>query len=171
LGRGDHIARQITASDLILQRAAGNIGLDRIARFGAKKPCAFLIESNCSIYAMRPTVCRQVTSTDLAGCLDEFNGAGLDSDITVSRAHLDHARNCQLPLLAALMVAGLPDHAYELSAAITCVLKTPDAEHRWLAGEDIFVGVAVAPDHPPALRVAISTVAAEIRRQDTFTIF
>jgi Fe-S-cluster containining protein len=150
------------ASATVTTRAAANIGLDIAARFGAKLPCAFLAENACSIYAVRPTVCRQTTSTKLDTCIEEFNGEGLDGDIMVSKVYLDHARNCRLPLLAALKATGLPDHVYELSAAITCVLQTPDAERRWLAGDDIFAGIAVAPSHPPVLQQAVAVIAAEI---------
>jgi Fe-S-cluster containining protein len=146
----------------VIARAAANIGLDIAARFGAKLPCAFLADSACSIYAVRPTVCRQTTSTNIATCIEEYEGQGLGGDIMVSRAYLDHARNCRLPLLAALMAAGLPTSAYELSAAVTRALQTADAETRWLAGEDVFAGAAIAPGDPPALRQAISAIAAEI---------
>ena len=46
-----------------------------------------------------------------------------------------------LALYAALARAGLPNGSYEFNAAVVRVLDTPDAEKRWLAGEDIFAGV------------------------------
>jgi Fe-S-cluster containining protein len=156
------IARQIAEPNVIIDRAAATIGLDIAARFGAKLPCAFLVENACSIYAARPTVCRQVTSTNLETCIEEFNGQGLDGEILVSKAYLDHARNCRLPLLAALTAANLPLQSYELSAAVTLALQTPNAEARWLAGEDVFADVAVAPADPVALQRAVAEIAAEI---------
>lgn len=150
------------APEAVIARASSNIGLDIAARFGAKLPCAFLADNACSIYTARPTVCRQVTSTSLAACIEEYDGQGLGDDILVSKTVMDHARNCRLPLLAALTVTGLPTHVYELSAAITRVLQTADAEARWLAGEDVFAGLAVAPANPPGLEQAIRAIAAEI---------
>jgi Fe-S-cluster containining protein len=150
------------APDTVTARASVNVGLDIAARFGAKLPCVFLADNACSIYAVRPTVCRQVSSTNLTTCVEEFEGQGLGEDITVSKTFLDHARNCRLPLLAALQAAGLPGQAYELSAAITRALETPKAEARWLAGEDIFVGIATAPADAPALKQAISIIASDI---------
>jgi Fe-S-cluster containining protein len=146
----------------VTTRAAATIGLDIAARFGTKLPCAFLADNACSIYAVRPTVCRQTTSTQLDTCIEEFNGEELDGDIMVSKAYLDRARNCRLPLLAALTATGLPGHSYELSAAITRVFQTPDAEQRWLAGDDVFAGIAVAPSHPAVLQQAVTVIAAEI---------
>jgi Fe-S-cluster containining protein len=164
------IARQLLARidadwlapQAVMLRADSKIGLDIAARFGKKLPCAFLADNACAIYAVRPTVCRQVTSTSLATCIEEFVGEGLGGDIMVSRAYLDHARNCRLPLLAALTAAGLPSQTYELSAAITRVLQTSGAEARWLAGEDVFADIAVAPAEPPAVGQAIKVIAAEI---------
>jgi Fe-S-cluster containining protein len=150
------------APEAVIARASSGIGLDIPARFGAKLPCVFLADNTCSIYAMRPAVCRQVTSTDLATCIEEYDGQGLGDEIMVSKIFLDHARNCRLPLFAALMAAGLPTHAYELSAAITCALRSADTESRWLAGQDVFSGLAVAPANPPALEQAIGAIAAEI---------
>jgi Fe-S-cluster containining protein len=146
----------------IQDRAAGNTGLDIAARFGAKLPCVFLRDNACSIYAVRPTVCRQVTSTSLATCIEEFEGVGLGGDTVVSAVYLDHARNCRLPLMAALTAAGLPVAAYELSAGIARALETPDAETRWLAGEDVFAGVATAPADGTAYQRVIQEIAVDI---------
>jgi Fe-S-cluster containining protein len=151
-----------SAADAVIARAAANVGLDIAARFGAKLPCAFLVDQACTIYAIRPTVCRQTTSTNLTACIEEYDGQGLGDDIMVSKTYLIHARNCRLPLLAALTAVGLPTHAYELSAAITRALQTPDAETRWLAGEDVFANIDTAPADPPALGQAITQIAGEL---------
>jgi Fe-S-cluster containining protein len=164
------IARHISARNVddrlapaaVMARAKATAGLDIAARFGAKLPCVFLADNRCSIYALRPTVCRQTTSTNLTTCMEEFEGQGLDGEIMVSKTMLDHARNCRLPLLAALSSIGLPPQSYELSAAITRVLATPDAEARWLAGDPVFANIATAPPDPPVLAHAISVIAAEI---------
>jgi Fe-S-cluster containining protein len=158
-----HLGRQPAGDRLspaaVRERAAANTGLDIAARFGAKLPCVFLADNACSIYAVRPTVCRQATSTTLATCIDEYEGRGFDGEIMVSKVYLDHARNCRLPLLAALAAVQLPNVSYELSAGISRVLETPDAEALWLDGTDIFAGVAYAPAHPLALQQAISVIA------------
>ena len=46
-----------------------------------------------------------------------------------------------MALYAALSHLSLHNGHYEFNAAVTRVLDTPDAERRWLAGEDIFAGV------------------------------
>ena len=64
------------------------------------------------------------------------------------------------------MAADLPSSAYELSAAVTRALQTGNAEAKWLAGEDVFAGIAEAPRNPPVLDQAIKVIAAEIANMD-----
>jgi hypothetical protein len=45
-------------------------------------------------------------------------------------------------LWAALAAAELPVERYEFHHALLVALETPDAEARWLKGEDIFASVA-----------------------------
>jgi len=145
----------------VLARASMTAGLDIAERFGRKIPCALLVDNACGMYAARPTVCRQVTSTDLAACLDEFEGRDFDGNIVVSKTALDHARNCRLPLLAALEATRLPTHSYELGAGLRAAV-TPDAEQGWLAGLEIFAGIARAPAEPAHMIQAVRTIAAEL---------
>jgi hypothetical protein len=55
-----------------------------------------------------------------------------------------------IALHAALAQLAFDNSSYEFNAAVVRVLNTPDAEQRWLAGEDIFAGV---PREPPTPRV------------------
>lgn len=148
----------LASLDVRLSRTRGITIADR---FGAKLPCALLVDGACSIYATRPTVCRQTTSVDLAACLDEFDGRDAGGDMTVSRVVLDHAANCQLALRAALSASDLPQATYELSAGLTAALA-PDAEARWLAGDDVFAGVAQGPADAVLAR-GTGLLASEIR--------
>jgi hypothetical protein len=42
--------------------------------------------------------------------------------------------------------AGLSHRAYEFNGALSRALETDQAEHRWLAGEDIFAGIHCDPE-------------------------
>lgn len=161
LARAIEAGKPALTRDRVLQRAMLSAGMGIAERFGRKLPCALLVDNACSAYAARPTVCRQVTSTDLAACVEEFEGKGFNGDIVVSKVFLDHARNCRLPLQAALAASGLPLESYELSAGLQVALA-PDAQALWLAGADPFAGAARAPADPEPLRQAIHTIAAEI---------
>ena len=71
----------------IVARSAHTIGLTPAERFGAKRPCPLLVDNACSQYRMRPAVCRQATSFDLAGCIDEYEGRNLGGGISISKVH------------------------------------------------------------------------------------
>lgn len=147
--------------DAVLAGAARTAGLGVEGRFGKKIPCALLAENACSMYAERPTVCRQVTSTNLAACLDEYEGRDFNGDMVVSRLYLDHARNCRIPLQAALISLDLPLASYELGAGLTAALET-GAEEAWLSGRDTFQGVAPGPAEPAPIQQAIRMLATAL---------
>ena len=53
-------------------------------------------------------------------------------------------------LLAALAASDLLNRCYEFHHALRIALETPDAEARWLKGEDIFKNVAYERIEDPA---------------------
>ncbi len=146
----------------IVDRSIPLAGLNPSQRFGAKLPCPLLVDNICSQYRERPTTCRQATSLDLSKCVEEFEGQGEGGEIPVSAVYLAHARNARVPLLAALRMAGLETHTYELSAAVSRLLVEPDAEMRWLGGADVLVGIARGPREPAAVEHAVSVIASEV---------
>ena len=52
---------------------------------------------------------------------------------------------------AALTAVGLPSDAYELNEAICVALEKPDAELRWLKGENVFQAVTRLGAQNPAV--------------------
>ena len=148
-----------TSMAAVAARAAEASNLNIGERFGAKIPCALLENSSCSVYAVRPGACRQVTSTDLAACIDEYEGRDEGGDVPVSQLYLDHARNSGAALAGALAACGLDGRVYELNAALARALSASDSEARWLAGVDVFAGIAQAPPDDPAIRSVVATIA------------
>lgn len=160
--RADAARNPSISIDGIIARCAATAGLTPGERFGAKLPCPLLVADACSRYQERPTMCRQATSLDLAACIEEFEGRGLGEDMPVSAVYLAHARNARLPLLAALALARLPAHVFELSAGLARALQVEDAEQRWLAGEDVFAGIQRGPAEPAAVRQAVIAIVREL---------
>ena len=81
-----------------------------------------------------------MTSVSLLACQRAFSGAPVPIPTpavwtTLRNAHLQ-------ALMAALTAADLPSESYDLNEAILVPLENPDAEARWLKGEDVFKGVA-----------------------------
>src|SRR5215510_15101663 len=60
-----------------------------------------------------------------------------------SERDMSTARNAHLQaLMAALTAVDLSSESYELNEGVAVALDTPNAESRWLKGEDVLTGVA-----------------------------
>ena len=131
--------------DAVAKRAAATRGLDFAARAKRVTPCPLLTEAeDCSAYAARPLACRGAASTDAGACrrgYTELSGEGIPVPPFFILQRAGHA----IAMRGAFKRAGLPHISYELNEALTVALSTPDAEARWLAGEDIFAAVQRDP--------------------------
>jgi Fe-S-cluster containining protein len=122
--------------------------------------CPMLQNNSCTIYENRPKACRQAASTDANICARSHRG--LTGEQVPSPAAYTGSRVAYATALhAALSHAGLDTAAYEFNAALVRVLDTPDAERRWLAGEDIFAGVLQEPATPRVYADRIDFVRRE----------
>ncbi len=124
--------------DTVRARGAPLVGVRPRDRIGRKLACPLLVDGACSVYRHRPLACRQATSLDLAACVDEFEARNLEARIPISGAYLNYSSNAHITLLGAMRAAGLPTESFELAGALEVALTVPDAETRWLAGEDVF---------------------------------
>lgn len=140
------------------------IGVAHPARVGAKLACPLLVDGDCGVYDVRPLTCRQTTSRSLDACIDEFEGRDRTGSIEASSVHLAHASNAHVILLGAMRAAGLSTTAYELAAALDAILESPDAEARWLAGEDVLASVPPAPPRPREVELIAARIAEELER-------
>jgi len=125
-------------ADVVRARGAPLVGVRPGDRIGRKLACPLLVDGACSVYRHRPLACRQATSLDLGACIDEFEGRNLQAQVPISGAYLNYASNAHITLLGAMRAAGMATDALELAAALDVALAMPDAETRWLAGEDVF---------------------------------
>ncbi len=110
--------------------------------------CPMLQNNSCAIYENRPKACRQAASSDANACARVHRN--LANELIPSPPPYDGSRAAYaMALYAALAQSAFDDSAYDFNAALVRVFDTPDAEQRWLAGEDIFAGVPREP-RPPA---------------------
>ena len=124
-------------------RAANRVtrGISSYERAVKRFPCALLKDNTCMAYGVRPGPCRGFTSTSMRACEQGYNGdynAPVRTPpvwVTLRQAHMQ-------ALWAALTAADLPAERYDFHHALLIALETPDAELRWLKGEDIFASVA-----------------------------
>jgi hypothetical protein len=117
-----------------------------------KLVCGLLETNACSAYGARPGPCRGMASTSVSACERAFGGASVPVPTpmvwsTERNAHLQ-------ALIAALTALDLSSESYELNEGVAVVLETPNAESRWLKGEDVLAGVTrlhMGTDNPAIL--------------------
>lgn len=115
-------------------------GLGAEERQRIKTPCPMLHDNMCSIYAVRPLVCRTLVSYDRTACERIYNYF-TGERVPVSQAY-DVLRNVYaLALAGALRRAGLPHYFYEFNSALSRLIELEDAEEVWLSGADILDGL------------------------------
>lgn len=133
-------------------------------RFADPTFCPLLENGACGVYAVRPSACRSMASTDAGICARAF-GENSGEELPAPRNGFLLRSAYQASLRAALTLAGLPPVAYELNAGLRRVLETPDAETRWLAGEDVFAGIAPesapTPRFDETVRLLVTSLRAE----------
>jgi hypothetical protein len=125
------------------------------------RPCPFLGDDKaCSVYEARPLACHVFVSFDLQACIAFFAGDSDKPSFTPhDRQQLLYA--CRMMLHAAHQLAGHgPQPGYELGSAVAAILRTPDAEARWLKGENILKDVPLGPPVPPAVAEEIARMIA-----------
>jgi len=114
--------------------------LSAVDRPKHKFPCGLLVDRACSVYLARPSACRGLTSISVNTCERGYNGEPVEVMTPAVWTEIRQAHNHAM--WAALSAANLPPHSYELNHAMLVALEMPDAESRWLKGEDVFAGVS-----------------------------
>lgn len=109
------------------------------------QPCVFLVDGACSIYAVRPFVCRAWNSVDPEACRQTL---GEDSvEMRFDLLQRTTFAGIEKGLQFAFQSSGLDAAALEFTAAMRIAMAIPDACERWLAGEAIFTGCEAKRDH------------------------
>lgn len=153
LAIADHLRKALSEADLA--RVAARVaaahekarGLSTAERFSAEQPCPFLEAGQCSIYDVRPLVCRGMNSRDAGACArivsdaaarDEFlaNPASGHAFAVPVRVALSLSVGLQLGLFE---LYGLDMRPLDLIAAMHLLLtRGPSLESEWLLGEAPF---------------------------------
>lgn len=156
-----HSMPEAAVSELT-QRLAPAMTLAPHERVGRKIACALLEDASCSVYALRPISCRSraTAKQDFELCVQEYEGG----KEPVAQTNLHRLVGAHVTLLMQIVLAasGHAVDTYELSGALVSALRVPDAEVRWLAGEDVFASVlkdAVEPRHRELIGARAASLA------------
>lgn len=125
------------------------------------RDCVFLEDKACGVYEARPLACHGFVSYDLKACIGFFAGNDPQPEFTPGDRRLMTYTSRMLLCAAHLLTGHSIQPGYELSSAVATILRTPDAEARWLAGEDVLKDLPLGPPIPEIF-------ADEIRRMAAF---
>jgi len=95
--------------------------LDDEERIACRKPCIFLSdEESCSIYPVRPILCRSVTSTSASKCKQALENVimGNENTILMNNFIKDLYKNLFLAVSDFLSSRNLPDKSVEITQAV-----------------------------------------------------
>jgi Fe-S-cluster containining protein len=104
------------------------------------RPCVFLANGQCSIYEVRPMVCRGYNSLSKEHCEAYHHDASVDLKGTKDRLAGRLAEAMEDGVIAGLEALGLDSQWYELPSAVRCALETTDGPARWAKGETVLEG-------------------------------
>lgn len=154
--------RRATVAARVAEADAATHGRSVAERFAEPRLCPLLEDGSCGVYPVRPSACRSLASFDAEVCGRSF-GANSGEGLPAPAAPMHLRSAYQASLRAALTLAGLPAVAYELNAGLNRVLATPDAEARWLNGEDVFDGIAPEAVAKPRFDETVRILVGELR--------
>lgn len=103
-----------------------------VAPWQRRTPCAFLVDDLCSIYEVRPSVCRKAHSQNVAACAENAPEIPQSLNIVLGADALMKGT------ADAYREIGLPASGHDLGTAVLIALTDPTAEARWLSGEAVF---------------------------------
>jgi len=113
--------------------------LSQSKRIVTNVACPLLVDNACSIYEMRPAMCRKIHSTNVDACKHSYENPE-DSNI----------ENAEHPVLAAITMTmltaardgfishKLDDTVYDLSEVLIFALEDDKYQKRWLNGKKAF---------------------------------
>lgn len=104
------------------------------------RPCVFLAYGRCSIYEVRPMVCRDYNSLSKERCEAYYHDASIDLKGSKDRVAGRLAEPMEEGVIAGLNALGLDAAWYELPRAVLRALETTDGPARWARGEAVFHG-------------------------------
>jgi hypothetical protein len=137
-------------------------GMASSERFSPELPCPFLDDQRCTIYEVRPLVCRGKNSLDAAACERTLHDAEARSQYLAGTlavpCYLEPIRASHA-VMAGLQLSlqdlhGLRMLPLELTAAMRILVDNPEAvSKRWLAGDDPFEAARGGDNtHDPRIR-------------------
>ena len=97
----------------------------------AKFPCPLLADDKCSVYEIRPLICRAMNSYSMERCQANRENPRDDSSVPMYGHQYEIAGFARAGVQRGLAVMGLQNDLLELVPALNIALTTPGAYLRW----------------------------------------
>jgi hypothetical protein len=101
-------------------------------------PCPLLRDNMCSVYGVRPFICRGCNSLDVEKCAEGVVNP-LETLIPVAMPLVNIAAAIRQGITQGIGDVGLPNKELVFALALATALQIPDAGTRYLAGENVFI--------------------------------
>ncbi len=142
---GHHIEKYFSkaAKDLLLAHVARIIQLTTgkgKAEMAARRrqiPCPLLANRTCSVYPIRPLVCRAMHGLDAARCEAELRAGSLAASSYYAHRH-EIALSVSAGVLAGCREMGCQAVTLNLAQALHDFFSQENPVERWINGEDVF---------------------------------
>lgn len=104
--------------------------------------CPLLVDGACSVYEVRPFLCRAFNSYDVTACVERIVSGNADDSTTSTIEGYAHTHKIMVSALRGFRMGvaahGFSPDMHDLVVALNIAIDEPDAARRWLAGEPLF---------------------------------
>jgi Fe-S-cluster containining protein len=115
--------------------------------FHTQLPCPLLVDRKCSVYNVRPTLCRSYHSVSAEACRRKFEQPQNDGFANEPIQELAvAAAGATMGITSAFSAKGLDSLPYDLNGALVEALSNPSSERRWRDGKPAFPKNMIAKD-------------------------
>ena len=131
-------------TDALMKRSTGNIrltkgkSLEERIDIWEKTPCIFLENDKCSIYEVRPFICRAWHSLSVDQCERAFHSGNKDAEIDSTPYRNIIFGAVRDGLSNACDLYGCESIPIEIASSIKIILQHPSPEEAWIKGEKLF---------------------------------
>jgi len=142
---GHHIAGNFSEAEkeTVLAAVARNLARTdgknpaAVAVMRAELPCPLLRDRRCSVYPVRPLVCRAMHGLDRERCAAELRTGSLAGSQYYAHRH-EIAASVSAGLREGCRVAGLQSGAFNLTRTLHDFFTQENPVERWIMGEEVF---------------------------------
>jgi Fe-S-cluster containining protein len=131
----------------VKEQASRNVneakGLSYKEHLATNQQCPFLIENQCSVYAVRPSKCRNFHAADVQGCKESYEQP---ENLTIPNAFIEEVfetgNGATMGFEKATDVAGFDPRFYDLNSAFLEAMDTKFAK-RMKSGKKAFLSATI----------------------------